>query len=203
MPFQPAPSIASVVIAGVMDGQLVELTSSWFASGGISEASLQALTDGVSGWFAGTVLPLLSRDVSGGTVRAVDETTATGPVAQTGFTGVGGVDQESAPNNVAACISFRTAQRGRSARGRNFVMGIPNSLITLNTLDAGFMGDIQTAYELLIGAGAFVSGWQWVVLSRVTGGVPRANGIGIPITSVSFTTNKVRSMRSREVGHGA
>jgi hypothetical protein len=82
-------------------------------------------------------------------------------------------------------------------------MGIPNNLLVLNTIDDGLRGDIVTAYNLLIGAGSFVTGWQWVVLSRVTGGVPRANGIGIPITRVVFTKNTVSSMRSREVGHGA
>jgi hypothetical protein len=33
--------------------------------------------------------------------------------------------------------------------------------------------------------------------------VPRASGIGIPVTQAVFVGNSVRSMRSREIGHGA
>ena len=113
------------------------------------------------------------------------------------------MDVESAPNNVAATVSLRTAQRGRSGHGRNFVPGIPNSVITLNALDADFINNLLAAYFELVGAGSFVAGWQLVVLSRQTGGLLRANGIGIPVTNVEMVTNTVRSMRSREVGHGA
>ena len=41
--------------------------------------------------------------------------------------------EPAAPNNVALCISFRTASRGRSSRGRNYVPGIPKTAITANT----------------------------------------------------------------------
>lgn len=203
MAFQPAPSIAGAVISGTMDSQLVELTSSWFASAAITGVNLASLALGLANWTTDTLAPLLSRDVSFSGVRCVDLGSATGVVAEAPAVATGGVDQESAPNNVAACVSLRTDQRGRSGHGRNFVMGLPNNLVTLNTLDAGFMTDLQTAYETLIGAGAFVPGWQMVVLSRQTGNALRAEGIGIPITSIRFVTNKVRSMRSREVGHGA
>jgi len=203
MAFQPCPSIATSVIFGTMDSQLVELTGAWFASGAITSSSLLALAGDLANWVEVSLAPELSRDVTFNGVRVADQTTSTGPVAEASLTAVGGVDQESAPNNVAACISLRTDQRGRSGHGRNYIPGVPNTLVTLNTMDAGFLDALVTAYSLLIGAGSFSAGWQYVVLSRRTGGLPRANGIGIAITSCRFTTNKVRSMRSREVGHGA
>jgi hypothetical protein len=55
----------------------------------------------------------------------------------------------------------------------------------------------------LSGAGGFTPGWQLVVLSRFTAGAARPAGIGIPVTEAVMVGNSVRSMRSREVGHGA
>jgi hypothetical protein len=203
MPFQPAPSIAQVTIEGTVDSQLTVNDLFFFSSGAVTGVSLALLGNAVATWAATSLVPFLSRDWAGSRVRCFDLGSPTGFQYTVGMVEVGGVDVEAAPNNVAACVSIRTAQRGRSGRGRNYIPAIPNSLITLNTMDPGWMSDILGAYGFLVGAGTFAAGWQWVVLSRVTGGVPRAAGIGIPVTNAIFVGNKVRSMRSREVGHGA
>jgi len=164
---------------------------------------LGTLTLALMGWVTGSLAPLLSEDWSSVRVRAVDLTIATGPISERAAAATGGVAGESAPNNVAACVSFRTDQRGRSARGRNYVPGVPNSLLTLNTLDAGFITDLVAAYFELVGAGTLTPGWQWCVVSRVFEGGPRVSPLVIPITDVLMVGNSVRSMRSRSVGHGA
>lgn len=203
MAFQPAPSIVQTVIDGRMDNQLTNLDLAWFASGAIDSTTLGALALDLANWITVSLAPLLSRDWSSFRIRAFDLTTQTGATFEQVANNTGGVDQEAAPNNVAACISLRSVQRGRSGRGRNFVPGIPNSVITLNTLDDAFINDLIAAYFLLVGAGSFSAGFQLVVLSRQTGGVKRAEGIGIPVTNVLMVGNSVRSMRSREIGHGA
>src|SRR6185436_9153957 len=136
-------------------------------------------------------------------VVATDLTTATGPAIEVGAGVPGGISGEANPNNVAACIKFSTAQRGRSARGRNYIPGVPGSVVTLNTMDTTWMQDVSNAYNLLVGAGTFLAGWEWVIVSRVTAGAPRASGLAIPVISAGFVSSSVRSMRSREVGHGA
>ena len=203
MAFQAAPSILQTTIEGRLDSQLTINDLFWFSSGAITPTTVNSLLTQLFNWVNTTLSPLLSRDQSFTRIRAVDLGSAIGLVQETATTAVGGVDVESAPNNVAACVSLRTAQRGRSGRGRNFVPGIPNSVITLNTLDATFITDLLDAYNTLTGAGAFVAGWELVVLSRVTAGAPRAVGIGIPVTEATMVGNSVRSMRSREIGHGA
>lgn len=203
MPFQPAPSIAGLQLRGVVDSQLTINDLYFFSSGAITPLSLQTLVDGVQDWFATVLTPLLSDDWSSTGVHGVDLGSATGAAADASAINPGGVSGEANPNNVAMVVSFRTAQRGRSGHGRNFVPGIPGSAVTLNTLDPAFISDVLAAYAQLIGAGTFVTGWQWVVLSRQTEGELRANGVGIPITSVRSVTQNVKSMRSREVGHGA
>jgi hypothetical protein len=203
MPFQPAPSILQTTLEGRMDNQLTINDLFWFSSGAITPSTVNSLLTGLSNWLDTTLSPLLSRDMTYTRIRAVDLGSPIGLAQEMATPFVGGVDVEAAPNNVAACVSLRTAQRGRSGRGRNFLPGIPNSVITLNTLDATFINNLVGAYIALPGAGVFVAGWQLVVLSRVTGGVPRAAGIGIPVTDVTMVGNSVRSMRSREIGHGA
>lgn len=203
MAFQPAPSIALVTCEGLVDAQQTINDLAFFSSGAITQATLQSLVNAVAVWFTDNLAPLLSDDWQALRVRGADLTTATGVIAEAAAVAAGGVGGEANPNNVAACVSFRTAQRGRSGRGRNFVPGIPGAAVTLNTIDSALISDLIAAYTVLIGVGTFVAGWQWVVLSRQTGGALRANGIGIPITSVTMVGNSVRSMRSREIGHGS
>jgi len=188
---------------GRMDAQLT--INDWYfevSGGGITPINLATLGVAVATkWIA--ITAQLSRDFQQQRVVLTDLTTATGPRVERAASDVGGVDSESAPNNVAACISFRTDQRGRSARGRNYIPGVPNANITLNTLDAAWMDNIQLLFADMIGPGALAAGWEWVVVSRQTAGVLRPSGLAIPVTGAVFTTNTVRSMRSREVGHGA
>lgn len=204
MPFIPVPDVAQVRLEGVMDNQLT-LNDLYFeiSGGGINAAGLDNLCTNVADWWTLNVVNILSDDFASVRVTAIDLSSQTGALGSAPAAATGGVAIEAVPNNVAACVSFRTDQRGRSGRGRNYVPGIPGSQVALNTLDPGFITGLVGAYNLLIGAGTFVPGWQWVIASRYTGGLPRVSGIAIPVTSVLMVGNSVRSMRSREIGHGA
>ncbi|HMC75237.1 MAG TPA: hypothetical protein VKG87_13115, partial [Terriglobales bacterium] len=201
--FQAVPNVAQVTIAGVQDAQLTINDIYFEASGAITGPSLTNLATNVASWVGVSLAPLLSEDWSSVAVRAIDLSSATGLVGEAPAGGPGGVASEAAPNNVAACVSFRTAQRGRSGRGRNYVPGIPNVAVTLNTLAPTFISDLVDAYFILVGAGSFTPGWEMVVVSRQTAGALRPTGIAIPVTDIRMVTPYVRSMRSREVGHGA
>jgi hypothetical protein len=209
MAFIPVPNVAQITLEGIVDRQET-INDLYFevSGGGINPTNLFSITSAVATWWLGNLVPLLSRDWASSRVRGRDLTLANGSVAELSAGNIGGVDQEAAPNNVAACIKLRTSVAGRSFRGRNYIPGVPNNLITLNTLDNTFMNDVETAYNLLTGAGTFLAGWQMVVVSRFTGGSPgvpshaRAAGIATPVTSCLFASPYVRSMRSREIGHG-
>lgn len=204
MAYQPVVDVAQMQCIGTVDGQIT-INDLYFqiSGGGITPVNLDAITGAVATWFTGFLAPLLSDDWSAQRVVGTDLTTAVGPRVDVGAAAPGGVAGEANPNNVAACVSFRTGSRGRSGRGRNYVPGVPGSVVTLNTMDSAFMVDLINAYQQLMGAGTFLPGWQWVVVSRVTGGVPRAAGLALPVTGVVMVGDSVRSMRSREIGHGA
>lgn len=204
MPFQAVPNVAQCTVQGSVDAQLT-INDLYFeiSGGGITPFNLGNLVASVDNWANATLAPLLSDDWSYTKTRGVDLTTNFGPVAEQATPTVGGTAGEAAPNNVAACVSLRTANRGRSGHGRNFVPAIPNSLITLNTLDTGFVSAILNAYNTLVGGGTFLAGWQLVIVSRRLDGSARPTGLAIPVTEATMTTPYVKSMRSREVGHGA
>lgn len=204
MPFQAVPNVALVTVNGRVDGQETINDHHFEITGGsITSINLAELVAAMAAWAIGTLAPLLSDDWALERLVGVDLTTATGPRRETSAPQVGGVSGEANPNNVAACVSLRTDGRGRSFRGRNYVPGIPGSVVTLNTLDSGFIASLTTAYFDLVGPGTFLAGWQYVIVSRITAGAPRAEGLAIPVTDITMVGNSVRSMRSREVGQGA
>lgn len=204
MTYQPVPNVAQVRVEGRVDGQQTINNTFWeISGGGITAVNLGTLVVAIASWTALNICPLLSSDWECIRVTGVDLTTQIGPTAEQGVGTAGTVGSEAAPNNVAACVKFRTAGRGRSMRGRNFVPGIPNAVITLNTLDPDFVIDLPSAYNMLVGAGTFLPGWQWVVVSRFSAGVVRPEGLAFPVLGATMVSNSVRSMRTREVGKGS
>jgi hypothetical protein len=204
MAFQPATNIAGIKLQGVVDNQMT-INDLYFeiTGGSITAVNLSTLVLSCQSWFINELAPLLSEDWSTVQVIGVDLGLSDGPLISSLNSTPGGVTGEAAPNNVAACINLSSANRGRSGHGRNYVPAIPNSVITLNTMSPTFLADVTSAYEILVGAGTFLAGWQLVVLSRETALSQRAVGLGFPVVSVGFKANTVRSMRSRSIGHGA
>jgi hypothetical protein len=166
-------------------------------------AALAAMAAIIGGWYRTNVLPNLSSAVQLVECAATDMTTnvgATGTwVAPSGS--VGGLVSPSLPNNVAMCVSFRTAGRGRSNRGRNFVPGLAEDGVSANTILAARAALITTAYNSLIGTIADNAG-TWVIASRVSEGVPRLIGQTSPVTAALVTDLYVDSQRRRLPGRG-
>lgn len=107
----------------------------------------------------------------------------------------------SAPNNVAICVSHRTANRGRSFRGRSFISGIPSDQQSLSRLSPGAMATVLDSFTQLIGA-ANTAGYPFVVVSRYSGGVPRAIGLSTPVQQSVIVDNVLDSQRRRLPGRG-
>lgn len=204
MAFQAAPNVAHITVEGRQDRQLTIYDLDWeISGGGITPTNLATLVNAVASWATTALAPQVSQDWTFERVRGRDLTTVNGAVFESGTATVGGVDDESAPNNVAMCLSKRTGFSGRSFRGRVYVCGIPNDNITLNTIDTAYIDNLLLVFNQLVGAGSFTAGWELCVLSRQTGGVLRPTGVPSPVVQFTSVTPFVKSMRSREVGHGA
>lgn len=204
MPFIPVPNVAHCRLEGTLDGQQI-LNNLYFeiSGGGITPTNIAALALAVRTWYTDTLTLQLSEYFQTLRVVATDLTTQNGVQAESADTQAGAVTGEAVSNNVAAVVSFRTGIGGRSYRGRNYVAGMPGSVVTQNLISGTFSTNLLTAYGALIGAGTFLAGWQWCVVSRYANNLPRVAGVASPVTNVLMVSQYVRSMRTRNVGIGS
>jgi len=205
MAFVPVPNTILVELRMTCDLQQVENTL-WFDLGGApTEASMSDTLDAVWTWWSGEIKPLVNVNVQVREIVATDMSSDTGP--QMSFTPTtdnnGDLSEELLPNNVSLTVSFRTANRGRSFRGRNYVVGLSRTQINGSTVLSGTVAAFQAAYaELIAIAGG--AGATWVVASRFSGvnpttgkPIPREEGIATPITTVVVVDAFVDSQRRR------
>lgn len=119
-----------------------------------------------------------------------------------GIPSAGSVDSPPAPLNVSFCVSHRTAQRGRSFRGRTYIGGLAYNVIQSQQLAAGNAGTILAAFQLMRDAAA-AAGAPFVIVSRYSGNLPRAVGVSTPVTSILLQDTIVDSQRRRLPGRGS
>lgn len=202
MAFIPAARVAQCEVRFQVDGQNVENTLYFQNAGTVDATNLLALATYLDGWYDIWVKPLQNQSVVFREVYCVDLTTQTGPTATSAINAgdTGGNVAPSGPNNVTIAISFRTAGRGRSTRGRNFWIGLSETDYTLNTVDGGTLAAIIEAYDELRTNPP--TDWTWGVLSRYFNNAPRASGLFQPITAVIATDDTVDSQRKRLPGRG-
>jgi hypothetical protein len=107
----------------------------------------------------------------------------------------------SLPGGSAFGITFRTGNRGRSFRGRNYIPGIPDTERVGNQVTSGFANTMQAAYQQLTGLIPEMLG-TWVVVSRFSGGLPRVTGVTTPVVQAAYHDLNLDSQRRRLTGRG-
>lgn len=204
MPFIPFANTAQVEAVWSVDGQIVENVLH-FDNAAPDLSNLTDLADAVNTAIRTSILPLIHSGISllrviGTLLDVLDGfqfiSTASLPAP--------GTNSGSAmPNNVAACISLKSTSRGRSARGRSYIPGIPHeALIAPSEINATYAAALVTAWTEVLGAGAD-AGWSPVVASRFTGGAARTTGVTFPIVTIAMFDNILDSQRRRLPGRGA
>lgn len=199
MVFVPGSNVLQVEVRGTLNGIPVEITQYHAFSGSMVLSDVEDLWD----WYETVWLPAylapLSIEYKVTELYGTDLTTMSAPTYSRVFSPEleGAVAAAALPGNVAACISFRTIGRGRSARGRNYVPGILESDVTGNGMDVGLVNDLVAVFELLLGGGTYPAGWEWIVFSRFLLGVARVTGLEQTILDVLSTTLTVESQRGR------
>ena len=210
MPFVPVDNTCLAEIRMTADGQQIENTL-WFEfPTAITAEDLVSLATDLTTWWGDNIQPIVWGGVTLREIVCTDMSSETG--AQGSFATetptVGDLDEPPLPTGTSLAISFRTALRGRSFRGRNYAVGLVKSHTTgPNTFTDAIVTAYQTAYNNLI-AVATGAGFTWVVVSRFSGvdaegkPIPRALGVTTPVTSVVMTDNIVDSQRRRLPGRG-
>jgi len=211
MPFVPAPNTALIEVVYEWDGQVVENTLYYEKNTTPILTDLAALTDAVRAYIIDQVLPALAATIQ--LVRVVGTLLDTIDGLQAFSTtdlpmsGSGGA---SVPNNVSICVSLKSANRGRSARGRNFIPGLPTAGFVESEMTPTLRAAFQTAWNGLITVAA-EDGWTQVVCSRFSGftivdgkkvPTPRPEAVNYAIVSAQIIDDVADSQRRRLPGRG-
>jgi hypothetical protein len=210
MPFIPVPNSAEVEIRMELDSQKVENTLWFETTAPPTSANLADLTAALYDWWVAEYSPLVTSQLILREIVATSQDTATGPqdtfappVLSTG-TDTGA----PLPNMVSLTVSFRTGFRGRSFRGRNYVVGITEPQVVNNNIDPTLVTAWRSAYDaILTSLGS--TDYTWVVASRFSGvdgdghPIPRVTGIVTPVTTVVVVDPVLDVQRRRLPGRGS
>jgi hypothetical protein len=206
MAFIPGTRVALAEVRGELDSQRVENTLYFRITENWTGSLLQELADGVRDWYVANILPNICAAFELREVVATDLTSNTGPTATSvpATATFGSNTGEPAPSNVAVTVSFRTAGRGRSSRGRNYVMAIPNTVIAVNTITSDYAQALVDGYTALLESSIAIGTGEaiWGVFSRFHNNAPRTEGVFSPITRVVVVDLTVDSQRRRLPGRG-
>lgn len=184
--------------------QRVENTLYFQGSAAITTTLMTTLGNNLANWWAVNFKTRTSTAVTLNEIYLTDLTTESSPTVSvtTGLPNAGTDAAESMPFSVTFCYSFRTNGRGKSSRGRNYVVGLTEGNVLGNSISGSYSSAGLAAYQQLIGAGIFTPGLIWCVVSRFHQGLPRAVALVQPITSVVMVDQVVDSQRRRLPGRG-
>lgn len=203
MPFVPAPNIVMCEILAQKDGQLIENRIMVNVFQEPVAANLTTLQNVLTSWCNLTYRTLLPADVTitGLKLTSLHEENAV--QLQTALALVGTVALPAAPNETTYCLSLRTGVSGRSARGRFYWLGLALANIgTTNRVGALFRTNATAGLQALVTQIA-AEGFAWVIVSFISGGVPRPGGpVYFPVLTVTTTDDIVDSQRRRRPGIG-
>jgi hypothetical protein len=210
MPFVPVAETVLAEIRMTLDSQEIENTLYFGLGATPAVGAMVTLTNDLFDWWTGNIAPQMSDQVQLREIVLTSLETATGP--QVSFSPptaeTGALSSPVLPSNVAITVSFRTALRGRSFRGRNYFPGLTDSQVSGNTVSSVSVLAIRDAYAALLASPVADDG-QWVAVSRFSGvdpvtglPIPRVAGVATPITSVVVVDATVDSQRRRLPGRG-
>lgn len=195
--FIPVPGAAKAVISYSMGGSLVWSNTLWFSrAGGWVTANLQALADALELWLDGSLVAMMSQYVTVPTIQVYDMETETSPVWTLTPTLQGENTVNALPMSACCVVTFRTGQRGRSYRGRNYVSGWCEDQGEGNQLSAAVVAEVEQEYGQL-NLFASAADAQHVVVSRYANKQARETGIFTLVTSVDVRSNVIGSQRRR------
>jgi len=210
MPFVPVENTALVEVRMSLAEQKVENTLWVLNSEPWDGGSLEELCSEVVTWWGASYATITTDQVLLREVVATDQTSLTSATASvSGDSAPGSHIGGTLPGNCSLAVSFRTAMRGRSFRGRNFVVGIPlEEMSSTNQVQTEYQSAVKDAYDAFATAISTAS-WTWVVASRFSGvdpdthlPIPREAGVTTPITSVIVVDSIIDSQRRRLTGRG-
>lgn len=178
----PNTCVAAFLVLGGPDTQVNTL---WFeGTGPFTPADLDGLGILLVDWWHDEIAPFMADDfyLSGIRLTAQDSESAPSLIVTAADSGL--VASPPLPNNVSATVTFRTALRGRSFRGRNYVIGLCEDQVSGNIVNNSVVLGYLDAYDKING---LIVGEPLVpvhvVCSHFALNAARPVGVTTPVTS--------------------
>jgi len=205
MAFVPAPNIVQVELRCLLAGQHIENRFTINALTTPTDAIVDSITNVVSNWAQATYFNQLPNAVQLTETVGTDLSVVNGAqhTIVPSSTVLGGLTDPAMPNETTFCVSHRSGARGRSARGRSYVLAVPKGQVTANEVSNAWATNVTAAFNTLR-TDISTEGWDWVVVSYRSGNAPRPGGpVFFSILTSIFTDLVVDSMRRRKPGVGS
>lgn len=177
-PFVPLPAGAQVELVHQLDTQIIT-NRLWFVNDlpPFDQAALDGLAAGVATWWTDLILPGLSSDLITAAVVAKDWSAEPAPLTSVSVVlTAGGVGSESVSANVAIVVPFVWPIGIRLKKNKNYVGGIPEAEIDLNTPSSAIRDVLFEGYAALIDRARLFTPaftWRWVGTSAWLDGALR------------------------------
>jgi len=198
MTFIPTPSGIEVVINQTYFNEPVVNVLNVDGPSTINLSALEQVALIVTSWWLTSLAPNLSNAMALVDVTCRDISVVDGAIWVESPTGDATGEQTSPglPASVALCITHRTARSGRSDRGRTYVCGMVEQLVTGNLVDNTLAQNIAGNFTALRTA-LVAEGLVLAVKSLSNNLLPRVAGVLTPITSSVARDLRVDSQRRR------
>lgn len=205
MAFVPAPQIVRVEVRALKAGQQIENVFDIDALTTVTPTIVDDICNKVNVWAQSDYFDHLPSTVTLREVVATDLTDQNGyqhTITPEG-TFTGALNSDPMPNEVSFTITHKSSSRGRSARGRSYVLGLIKGDVSENLFSGVRAGELVADFNTLRDAIAD-GGYAWVVVSYRTNNAPRPGGpVYFPIVTNSYADLVVDSMRRRKPGVGS
>lgn len=199
MAFQSVPQTAEIVIS--YEGNQITSNNVLQAkkTGGYNLSDLEELAAAVDASIVADWLPLqtLDQDYISTTVRGLEFANDQETVNNDG-TGPGTIADAGLPGNVTFSVKKSSGLTGRTARGRMYWIGIPDTKLAANEnrLTSTYVGEVEDAVEAMRAA-IDATTWFPVIVSRFLDGQPRATGAVFPWIATVAVNENIDSQRRR------
>jgi hypothetical protein len=203
MAFIPTPGAVRTALVQSYDNQTIVNTLWGYKNAVISPTDLDNMNGVAILWWQTNILPYVGAGMTLNSCTSYDQSAADAPSLTELVTSgnQGTYTGAPLPGNVSIVISFRTANRGRTSRGRMYIGGLTaQAQGAANEITSGFRTAMINAAVDLVAKLAFV-GFQHVVVSHFANKAPRTTGLVQPVTGQVVDT-LLDSQRRRLAARG-
>lgn len=196
MTFIDTPAAAKAVFIYDLFGQTL-VNNIWFGgSSNYTEANLDSLADALASWWDAELQQYQTDDITLDTIKTYDMSDIDGPVYELTVNGVGEDIGAALPGQNAMVVTFKTANRGRSGRGRVYLPPFNEDQCVGNIWDSTLRGNIETVFGNLNSYVSSINSSEHVVVSFQKNGVTLSTGNKQTVTDYQARAG-VKAIRAR------